>query len=322
MRLPSPPLYPAETAGHHARQVRRVPRPRPEVTLDQLHTFLAVAERQHIGEAAAALGISQGSVSMVVHRLERSLGLPLFQRVGRNIRLTDIGHALRPLATRVFDDMAHIDELRSSYMNNERGEIAIAAGYVVGARRVPGWLAGFVATHPEINLHLTLAPFRVMIAMLLEGEVDLMFAGAGVDVPGVESMTMEHTEMVLVVAAGHPLARSRAPLRQLNRYRHLEHEQGTATRRLAAQLLGEHGEEAEGIQLEEGALSAALIAGLGFAVMPRALVEPDLAAGRLVLIACPGPAVAQRFSAARRDSGHTPALDLLWDHLRQLTEHP
>jgi len=79
-----------------AQRARWAARPRPEVTLDQLHTFLAVAERQHVSEAAEALGISQGSVSTVVHRLEKRLGLPLFQRVGRNVRLTDVGRALRP----------------------------------------------------------------------------------------------------------------------------------------------------------------------------------------------------------------------------------
>ena len=96
-----PPLAEHDNPQRRAAQrARWAARPRPDVTLDQLHTFLAVAERQHVSEAAEALGISQGSVSTVVHRLEKRLGLPLFQRVGRNVRLTDVGRALRPLATR------------------------------------------------------------------------------------------------------------------------------------------------------------------------------------------------------------------------------
>ena len=313
-----PPLPdPASPPRHGMTRAHTPARPRPEVTLDQLHTFLAVAERQHVSAAAEALGISQGSVSTVVHRLEKRLGLALFQRVGRNVRLTDVGRALRPIATRIFDDVALVEELRVSYLNAEEGEIAIAAGHVVGAHRVPGWLAPFVAAHPQFGLHLRLARFRDMIVMLQGGEVDVIFAGSRVDVPGIEAMTMERTEMVLVVAPGHPLASSRHPLRDLNGYRHLEHERGTATHDLVADhLLREHGREAEGVELEEGALVPALKAGLGFAVMPRSLVEGDVAAGRLIVLPCPGPHVVQEFTAARREGVHTPAVELLWNHLR------
>ena len=158
-----------------------------------------------------------------------------------------------------------------------------------------------------------------MIVMLQGGEVDIIFTGSTVDAAGVESMTMERTPMVLVVAPGHPLARSRGPP-QLNAYRHLQHERGTATHQLAAQLVGDHGRDAEAVELEEGVLVPALIAGLGFAVMPRVLIENDLAAGRLTVLPAAGPRVLQSFTAARREGVHTPAVELLWKHLRGLTQ--
>jgi DNA-binding transcriptional LysR family regulator len=319
--LPPPPDPDSDsTPRHPTPRGRPAVRPRPEITLDQLHTFLAVAERQHVSAAADALGISQGSVSTVVHRLEKRLGLPLFQRVGRNVKLTDVGRALRPIATRIFDDVALVDELRVSYLDDERGEIAVAAGHVVGAHRVPGWLAPFVAAHAQLGLHLRLARFRDMIVMLQSGEVDIIFTGSRVYAAGLESMTMERTEMVLVAAPSHPLASSPEPATELNAYRHLEHERGTATYQLALQLLGEHGRDAEAVELEEGALVPALMAGLGFAVMPLALVEGDVAAGRLTLLPCPGPRVVQSFTAARREGVHTPAVELLWTHLRGLAQ--
>jgi DNA-binding transcriptional LysR family regulator len=316
-----PPLADSDSAPRRpAPRVHAPARPRPEITLDQLHTFLAVAERQHVSAAADALGISQGSVSTVVHRLERRLGLPLFQRAGRNVKLTDVGRALRPIATRIFDDVALVDELRISFLSDERGEISVAAGHVVGAHRVPGWLAPFVAAHARLGLHLRLARFRDMIVMLQGGEVDIIFTGASVYAPGLESMTMERTEMVLVAAPSHPLARSREPAAELNAYRHLQHERGTATHQLANELLGEHGRDAEAVELEEGVLVPALIAGLGFAVMPLVLIENDLAAGRLAVLPCPGPRVVQSFTAARREGVHTPAVELLWKHLRGLAQ--
>src|SRR3984957_17758440 len=126
--------------------------PRPRITLDQLHTFLAVAEREHVTAAAEALGLSQGSVSGVVRRLEATLGLPLLQRVGRNVQLTDVGRALRQLAVRVLEDVGQIEELRAGYLAFERGELTVAAGRGMGAHRLSGWVAPFGADHPEINV--------------------------------------------------------------------------------------------------------------------------------------------------------------------------
>lgn len=317
--MPPPPPAPAPRVPARRHPVRRrgPSRARPEVTLDQMHTFLAVAEREHLHEASVALGISQGSVSGVIRRLERGVGLPLFERVGRNIRLTDAGRSLRPIATRIFDEVAAIDRLRSSYLVGH-GEIAIAAGNVVGAHRVPGWLEPFVAAHPEVAVHLTLASYRVILSMLRDGAADIIFAGWRIDAPGVESLVLDRSEMRLVVAAGHPLARSRAPLGELGHHRFLVHAPGSATRALADRLLGERAAEAETVEVGTGAMLASLTAGLGFAVVARVLVEPDLESGRLVALGCPGPPAVQEFCAARRRGAHLPAVDLLWRHLLAL----
>ena len=292
--------------------------PRPRVTLDQLHTFLAVAEREHVTAAAEALGLSQGSVSGVIRRLEATLGLPLLQRVGRNVQLTDVGRALRQLAVRVLEDVGQIEELRAGYLAFERGELTVAAGRVMGAHRLSGWLAPFVAEHPEINVRLALAPMRSLVTMLIEGRADIILAGSSVRVPGVETVVLEHTQLVTVVAAHHPLASSRTAVRDLVTHRHLAHERGSATEALAAHALGTHVDAENTLELEEGALHAALLAGLGFAAMPRSVVEQDIAAGRLVIIPLPGRGVSQSFAAARRRDLHTPAVEAFWSHLKRI----
>jgi len=293
-------------------------RPRPRVTLDQLHTFIAVAEREHMTGAAAALHMSQGSVSALVGRLEETLGVPLFHRVGRNVRLTDVGQRLRFLATQVLDGVKNIEELRDGYLTFEHGELIVASGRVLGAHRLSEWLAPFISEHPLLRVQIKLAPLQTLVDMLSRGEVDVIVAGDAVDAPGVETMAMERTQMVIVVATGHPLARSRSPLRELARYRYLEHERGTATEMRAAQVLGGLAERSDAVELEEGALLAALRAGLGFAVMPRAVVERDLQIGGLVALARAGRPVVQVFTAARRQAPHTPAVDALWEHLQRV----
>lgn len=288
---------------------------RPRITLDQLSIFLSVAQREHVTEAADALGLSQGSVSAAVRRLERTLGLPLFHRVGRNVRLTDIGRAVRHLAIQALDDARQIEELSAGYLAFERGAVAIAAGRVIGAHRLSAWVGPFARSHPDIDVHIRLGATHDALAMLSAGGADIAVVGSDVRVPGVESVVLETTELVIVAAREHPLAQSRDPMRELESHRLLAHERGSATQQRAQIVLGRHANVARTIELEEGALLAALLAGIGFAAMPRSLVDAELASGRLVALPRAGRPVVQHFTAARRLALHTPAVDAFWRHL-------
>jgi DNA-binding transcriptional LysR family regulator len=72
------------------------------------------------------------------------------------------------------------------------------------------------------------------------------------------------------------------------------------------------------VELEEGALHAALLAGLGFAMMPRSVIVDDIVSGQLVALPRPGPRVTQVFSAARRRVTPTPAQHAFWEYLSGL----
>jgi LysR family transcriptional regulator, low CO2-responsive transcriptional regulator len=295
-------------------------RPRPKVTLDQLHTFLAVADTEHVTSAAAALQLSQGSVSAAIGRLEETLGLPLLLRVGRNVRLTDVGRAVRQIGAQVFDQVALIEELATGYLAFERGEIRIAAGRVVGAHQLPAWLAPFVADHRDLAIRLRLAPVHAVLTMLREGDADIVVVGSDVKLAGVETILLDRSELVITVAAQHPLAARPTPMRELQRHRYLAHESGTATRLQADRLLGDDAESMAIIELEEGALHAALIAGIGFGVMQRSAVEAEIHAGRLAVLHHSGRPVMQRVTAARRLAIHPPAVDAMWRHLSGIAQ--
>jgi DNA-binding transcriptional LysR family regulator len=286
------------------------------VTLDQLRVFAAVADREHITGAAKALHMSQGSVSGLIHRLEATLGLPLFQRVGRNVRLTDVGESLRRLAGRVLDEVAEIEDMSAGYHAVERGEIVVAAGRVMGAHRLARWVAPFALAHPHLTVRISLAPMHTLVEMLLAGTADVVLLGSLVKGAEIESLILERTSMVLLVSAEHPLARSADPLRELGAYRYLAHEAGTATEPRATEALAGAADASMTVELEEGALHAALLAGLGFAMMPRSVVIGDIESGALVALPRPGRRVVQVFSAARRRGTPTPAQQAFWDHLR------
>ena len=285
------------------------------ITLDQLRVFVAVADREHITGAAKALRMSQGSVSGLVHRLEATLGLPLFQRVGRNVRLTDVGESLRRLAGRVLEEVSEIEDMSAGYHAVERGEITVAAGRVMGAHRLARWVAPFAIAHPHLTVKISLAPMHTLVEMLLGGTADVVMLGSLVKSPEIESLILERTDMVLLVSGEHPLATTPNPLSALATYRYLAHETGTATEPRATEALAGAADASMTVELEEGALHAALLAGLGFAMMPRSVVLDDIESGRLVALPRPGRRVVQVFSAARRCGTPTPAQQAFWDYL-------
>src|SRR5215471_18534902 len=116
---------------------------RPALTLDQLHTFITVADMEHVTAAAAALRLSQASVSASIRRLEAVLGVPLFHRIGRNIQLTDAGRAVQHLAIRTLDEARQVEQFAQGYAAFDRGEITIGSGRVAGAHLLSGWVAPF-----------------------------------------------------------------------------------------------------------------------------------------------------------------------------------
>ena len=291
---------------------------RPNITLDQLHTFLAVAEAEHVTAAADHLNLSQGTVSASIRRLEQTLGLPLFNRVGRNVGLTDVGRAVRQLSVRVLEGAAQIEDLTAGYLAFEAGELAIASGRVLGVHRLATWLAPFVGAHPDIAIRIVVESMANVAARLEDGRADVVFLGAPVRTHGIETVQIERTTLVFVVAAGHPLATSTDPMKALRAHRQLAHESDTATQAAASRLIKRMGEGGPTIELEEAALVAALLAGIGYAVMPRTVVEQEIADGRLVVLPHGGAPVAQVFVAARRVSLHTPAVQALWGYIQDM----
>jgi DNA-binding transcriptional LysR family regulator len=233
--------------------------------------------------------------------------------VGRNIRITDAGRAVRQLALRTIDEARQVEEFAEGYTAFERGEITIASGRVAGAHLLAGWIAPFVREHPHLELRITLAPVRELLTVLVEGAADVVIIGTRVREPDVETLVLDESELVIVVASHHPLASGGAPA--LHAHRYLAHETGSGTQTRAAQVLGDAAAGFNVLALEEGALHAALLAGIGFAVMPHAVVASEIADGRLVVLPHTGRRVLQPFTAARRRDLHTPAADAFWKHL-------
>jgi DNA-binding transcriptional LysR family regulator len=296
------------------------------VTVEQLRAFSVVAEHQHVTRAAESLGLTQPAVSHQLKALERVLGLTLFERVGRGVRLTADGRALLPSAAGALSSLRSLQDAAAARAGLMAGDLAVAASNTIGIYRVPAWSAGFLERHPSVGLQVRTVNTHEAIALLRDAAVDCALVEGPGTRAGLEELAVETDELVVVAAADHPLAAlTTVRAEDLAAHRYLARERGSGTEALAAEMLG--GAYRTGPVLELGqvdAVRAATAAGLGFAVLPLAAIAGDLAAGILHRLATQRPTLARTLTALRRTSSHSPALDAFWAYLSALASgaHP
>jgi DNA-binding transcriptional LysR family regulator len=167
-----------------------------------------VAETEHVGRAAERLHVSQSPLSRQIQKLEAELGLRLFDRVRRRVRLTPAGRWLLRESRAL---LAQADQLVRAADRVARGEVgSLAIGFVRTAmwtRVLPTALRRFGRRHPDVHVALRPMPSAQQLAALRAGEIDLGIAHASARGDGVAAARLLTDPFVLAVPRGHPLSR-------------------------------------------------------------------------------------------------------------------
>ncbi|WP_100405368.1 LysR family transcriptional regulator [Bacillus solitudinis] len=176
--------------------------------LRQLRYFMEVAKREHMTEAAEALHVAQSAISRQIGNLESELGINLFIRQGRSVRLTPIGRmffestkqALKMLDTATREVDEHLDP--------ERGTIRIAFPISMAAYTLPMAISAFKERYPEAKFHLKQGTYRNLIDEVVNGEFNMALLGP---VPKEELKISGHIlfveEIVALLPLNHPLSK-------------------------------------------------------------------------------------------------------------------
>lgn len=126
--------------------------------LSQLEAFLEAVERGSFRRAAEALLLAQPSISARIQRLEDELGVPLFHRMARGVRLTDMGRTFLPFAQRFVESLRRGTEVLESVRHASAGILNMATARVIGTYVLPGILREFQRHYPETDLHIKVVP--------------------------------------------------------------------------------------------------------------------------------------------------------------------
>jgi DNA-binding transcriptional LysR family regulator len=262
-----------------------------DASLRQLQILASAAETLSFSRTSERLHLTQPAVSMQMKALEDLARLPLFERVGRKLKLTDAGEELARHARDVLRTLDLADEALASLRGLRGGRIRIA---VTSTAKyfAPRLIAAFQKRHPQIELKLAIENREAVVALVAANAVDLAIMGtmSGSDLDAVATPFADHP-LVVVAAPDHPLAHRRSvPLATLARETFLVRERGSGTRAAMERFFAAAGVEPRvGMELDSNeTIKQAVMAGMGLSFISRHTIGLELAAGALALVHAPG----------------------------------
>lgn len=258
------------------------------MTLEQLRVFVAVAERQHVTRAAAALGLAQSAVSAAIAALESRHRIKLFHRVGRGIALTEAGELFLGEARAVLARADAAEQRLSDLGGLKRGRLRVWASQTIAGYWLPRHLADFRRAYRGIDVTLSIGNTAEAAAAVLDGRADLGFAEGLVDDPLLVVEQVARDRLVLVVAPSHPwAAKKRVALADFPQSDWVLREEGSGTRAIFEAALADAGVRLPPERIvmslpSNEAVRGAAAAGLGATVLSASVAAAMLEAEILV----------------------------------------
>ena len=255
-------------------------------TLPQLSVFEAVARLGSFTRAAEELYMAQPTVSVQIKKLGESIGLPLFEQVGRKVHLTDAGRILYAACEEIFASLARVEDKFADLRGMNSGRLRLAVS-TTGKYFAPRMLAAFVQKHPGVEVALQIHNRQALIERLNANADDLyIFANPPQDVDVVKQMILPNPT-VAFAHVDHPLAQERhIPFARFAAEPFLIREPGSGTRMIAQQFFDRHHAKPN-VRMELGsneAIKQAILAGLGVSIMSRYTLGLDTENNRLAVL--------------------------------------
>jgi DNA-binding transcriptional LysR family regulator len=262
------------------------------VTLNQLRTFLAVAETGSVRAAAQDLVVTQAAVSASLAALQKSLGVALLEPDGRGLRLTPAGQAYAGYARRGLGLLEEAGRAAEAAADPERGELRIAAVTTAAEQILPGLLSTFRTRYPRLGIRLEAGNRDRVRGLLDRRQVDLVLGGRPEPGWAVQVLAVRPHQLVVVAAPG--LAATVDPgdrdlLSWLARQAWLLREPGSGTRAATGALLTELDIAPLTLMVgSNGAIRESASVGLGVTLISGEAVAAELSDRRLVTLPVPG----------------------------------
>ncbi|HEY6286111.1 MAG TPA: LysR family transcriptional regulator [Ktedonobacteraceae bacterium] len=257
------------------------------LNLHQLATFQVVAKHCSFVRAAEELHFSQPAVSAQIRHLEKSLGVKLFDQIGRKTHLTQAGEELFLYSQKIFSVIDETLEIMEALRSPYYGRLGVGADTTVGSYVIPGLLGKFHQIYPQVEISLQVLNRLMLIDALMNNRVEMAVMGVVPDDMPVEIEPLAYNPLVLVSAPTHRLAGIKnVAIEELGREHFLLREPGSGTRAALETALRDAGVPLH-VSMEVGnnsAIKQGVAAGLGIALISQVAIDMELETNRLVIL--------------------------------------
>jgi len=174
--------------------------------LRHLRYFIAVAQERNFTRAAERLHVAQPPLSRQIQQLEAELGLELFDRDSRPLKLTEAGRLLLEQATQVLERIDGLKTMMKRLKDSARPRFVIGFAPSTIYAALPNLIRSFRAAAPQVELSLVEMVSLEQIPALKEGRIDVGFGRVRMEDPAVRRDVLRHEQLVVALPAAHPMA--------------------------------------------------------------------------------------------------------------------
>ncbi len=244
-----------------------------------LRIFVAIADSGSFSSAGERLFLTQPAVSKRVAALESELDCRLFDRIGRQIRLTEAGQVLLPRARHLLDGMQDIRRVLDQLSDTVSGTLTMGTSHHIGLHRLPPVLKDYSEAYPGVELDIRFLGSESACHEVERGSLELGIVTLPPHpLPNLHMQPLWDDPLHIVVSPEHPLAGQRTDLQTLVQYPAVMPSSGTYTREILERVLREHGLELRAGMCTDYLETLKMLAatGLGWALLPTTMLSSGL----------------------------------------------
>jgi LysR family transcriptional regulator, low CO2-responsive transcriptional regulator len=244
-------------------------------TIQQLRIFLKVVQMNSITKASEELFMTQPAVSIQLKKFQEQFDIPLTEVIGRRLYVTDFGHEVAEMAERAMNELNGIQFKTREYQGKLTGRLRLSSAST-GKYVIPYFLADFIETYPGIDLRLDVTNKNKVVDSLQNNEVDFALVSVKPENMGLEEELLIDNKLYLI--GNTPTWQKEKPL--------IYREQGSATRREMERYFNVHEKQSrKKLELTSNeAVKEAVIAGLGYSILPLIGVKNELVNHQLYIL--------------------------------------
>lgn len=292
-------------------------------TLHQLAIFLKIAHTQSITKAAEEMHLTQPAVSIQLKNFQQQFDIPLTEVINKRLYITDFGREIATAAARILDEVSAIDHKTMAYRGKLTGKLKISV-VSTGKYVIPYFLSAFLRHHEGIELQLDVSNKARVVESLQQNEVDFSLVSVMPDQLRLSKIELMPNKLFLVGNADALDGREVHEISLLERIPLIYREQGSATRRAMEQVVESNGLKTR-MKMEltsNEAVKQAVIAGLGYSIMPLIGIKNELQIGQLRIIAVEGLPITTDWNLVwLQDKKLSPAAEAFREHLQREKDH-